>query len=134
VQLCELPFWASDEDLERLGNDLEQVVEPARSIAKYAAAPSASGKTASGLVGFLASAERDEATSFTHYLYLASDNNHFKNFNLRRSSLADDEDDAKAQGAAFALECLTRLLDAQPGPHLVTADPNLRRQKKPTRL
>jgi len=116
VRLCELPFWASDEDLERLGNDLERDIHPARSTAKYAAAPRSSGKTASGLVGFLASAEREEATSFTHYLYMAFDNNGENRFEIKdETKLSGNVVAAKEQGAAFALECLKRLFEAETG-------------------
>ena len=67
-RLCDFPFWAKDEDVDFMVEVLEgneTVVPGARAYVIYAAAPTQSGKTASALVGFLASAEKyKEETNF----------------------------------------------------------------------
>ena len=127
MRLFELPFWAKDESIERMARRLEAKSPTKRPVVKYVAAPSTTGKTASVLVGVLASAENyDESSledkdSFSHYLYLAFRNNGDKDFRFQEETLSDSEGTAERQGAAFALECLERLFNADPGPHRLKA-------------
>ena len=124
VRLCDLPFWAKKEDIEYMAKRLERRESLARAFVKYAAAPSGSGKTASVLVGFLASAKRGDKDSFTHYLYLAFANNNGTIFGMKdETKLSRSVIIAKKQGAAFALECLReRLFDTDPGPKEIDLD------------
>ena len=116
LRLCDLPFWAKDDDVAFTVEQLEHRDAKRRDLVKYAAAPSASGKTSTGLVAFLASVEKDEETSFTHYLYLAFENNNNENFGVADTrKLSDNENVAEGQGAVFAVECLKRLLAAKKG-------------------
>jgi len=117
VRLCELPYWVIDKDLERMANDLERrAPTPSRTVVKYTAAPRSSGKTASALPAFLASALKYEDSSFTHYLYMAFDNNGENNFEIKdEMKLAGSKEKAQKQGSAFALECLKHLSEAGTG-------------------
>uniref|UniRef100_A0A0G4HRE0 Uncharacterized protein n=1 Tax=Chromera velia CCMP2878 TaxID=1169474 RepID=A0A0G4HRE0_9ALVE len=87
---------------------------------KYVCAPGCSGKTSSVLPAFLAS------DSFTHYLYIAFDNNERWTFGLsEKTPLLDERESAKEQGAKFAVECMRILLEEpdRTGPHEVPVGP-----------
>ena len=119
-KLGEFPFWASQDEIDTMAAQLETTKARIRSLVKYLAAPPASGKTSSVLVGFLASAERCTEKSLTHYFYLAFANNGFNNFCFRQADLSDDVEVAEAQGTAFIFECLKLLLNANLGEHVVS--------------
>jgi len=76
---------------------------------KYMCSPGGSGKSSSVLPAFLAGARPSRTAPFTHYLYLAFDNNNKRFFRLdgNPSTYAQK---AEAQGAAFILECVKKLL------------------------
>ena len=78
---------------------------------KYFAAPPSSGKTCSILPAFLRSAEREGG--FTHYIYIAFDNNENRIF--KASPFEPDRDlvVANRQGAAFITKCLENILNDQ---------------------
>ena len=82
-----------------------------RSFVKYIAAPPSSGKTSAILSAFLKSAEGDGG--FTHYFYLAFDNN---NHNFYR--LSHDQEVSKklaeSQGASFVFSCVKCLFEESP--------------------
>ena len=64
-----------------------------RAYVKYAAAPTQSGKTASALVGFLASAKKNKTTSFTYCPFANTNRSIFKLG--KRSRLSQDVDVAE---------------------------------------
>jgi hypothetical protein len=91
-----------------------------RALAHYVCSPSKTGKTTSILPAFL------ESDYFTHYLYLAFENNAEQKFVLREWEPSANMLVAEEQGAAFAVECrladCVRILLEQPdkkGPHKV---------------
>ena len=67
IRLCDLGFWAKDDDVDAMAMALELKSPKAEAIVKYVAGPPSSGKTSSILVAFLASAKMGR---LTHYLYL----------------------------------------------------------------
>ena len=109
-KLYELPYYTNEKDLDMLVKKLEEPPERRRDI-KYFAAPPSSGKTCSVLPAFLRSAQKKEG--FTHYLYIAFDNNENRNF--KASPFEPDRDLVVAfrQGAAFITKCLENILDDQ---------------------
>ena len=72
LPLYTLPYWACENDITLLAEQLERRGTQ-RSFVKYIAAPPSSGKTSAILPAFLKSAEGDGG--FMHYFYLAFDNN-----------------------------------------------------------
>ena len=114
LKLHELPYFALDDDVQSVAKQLEWHDPDHRDQVKYVCAPAASGKTTSVLPAFLES-------GFTHYLYIAFDNNNGRQFKLSPSKPIADCVSAEDQGAAFAVECLRTLL-LQPekkGPHKI---------------
>uniref|UniRef100_A0A0G4G1L1 Uncharacterized protein n=1 Tax=Chromera velia CCMP2878 TaxID=1169474 RepID=A0A0G4G1L1_9ALVE len=88
---------------------------------KYVCAPGCSGKTSSVLPAFLAS------DYFTHYLYIAFDNNESRTFGLsEKTPLLDNSFSAEEQGAKFAVECMRILLEEPDriGPYEVPVGPS----------
>ena len=76
-QLYKLPHYTNENDLDFLVKQLEEPPKSRREV-KYFAAPGKSGKTCAILPAFLRSAEKDDG--FTHYIYLAFNNNDTRNF------------------------------------------------------
>ena len=109
LRLFEQPFYAADDDLERMVNQLTRMGKERRSV-KYLAAPSASGKTSCILPAFL---KGKDMGKFTHYLYFAFDNNDGRQFYVDPFRPAEDVDVklAEKQGAAFALWIMEVLLE-----------------------
>ena len=116
VRLFQQPFYADDDDLERMVNQLaRQGIE--RCSVKYLAAPSNSGKTSCILPAFLKGVDMGE---FTHYLYFAFDNNAGRQFRVDPDRPAEDVDVGmcERQGAAFALSMMEVLLETADDPHM----------------
>uniref|UniRef100_A0A0G4I0S5 Uncharacterized protein n=1 Tax=Chromera velia CCMP2878 TaxID=1169474 RepID=A0A0G4I0S5_9ALVE len=105
LKLYKLPYWGSEEDLGKMVKMLSDDQTGNRYEIKYLCAPGRSGKTSSVLPAFLASED------FTHYLYLAFDNNGRRRFQLSNETPLLDGGYAKNQGAAFAVECMRALLE-----------------------
>uniref|UniRef100_A0A0G4F848 Uncharacterized protein n=1 Tax=Chromera velia CCMP2878 TaxID=1169474 RepID=A0A0G4F848_9ALVE len=87
---------------------------------KYIYVPRCSGKTSSVLPAFLAS------DYFTHYLYIAFNNNDSRNFRLsRKTPFLNNSKSIKEQGVKFAVECMRILLEEpeQTGPYEVPVGP-----------
>ena len=109
--LYKLPYWANDKDVSDMADKLYYPRRVGggnpRNSVMYLAAPSEHGKTASILPAFLKSAEKSQ---FTHYIYLAFNNN-VENYFRVFGKIDEDEEVAKAQGAAFMLECFEILLN-----------------------
>ena len=112
LKLHELPYFGADDDVQLMAKKLY----PAKAIRNevmYVCAPAMSGKTTSVLPAFL------ESKVFTHYLYLAFDNNNDRQFKLSPHKPMDDNVCAERQGAAFAYECVRKLIQEpdKQGPH-----------------
>ena len=115
LKLHTLPYFCSDEDVTRMATQLEQAPPSnVRDSVKYVCAPSGSGKTCSILPAFLKS-------KFTHYLYIAFDNNNGRKFTLAPYKPSLDERKAEKQGAAFILKCVTLLLSGD-GPREISVE------------
>ena len=106
LRLYQLPYWTDDEDVEFLANQLERPTI-SRAKVKYLSAPSGSGKTSCILPAFLKSTRNEDG--FTHYLYLAFNNNAN---NFFRTSTEVNKSIALEQGASFIFECLKILLES----------------------
>ena len=111
-KLYELPHYTKEQDLDILVKKLEElpiVIQSTRIVVKYFAAPGASGKTCAVLPAFLRSAEKKGG--FTHYIYLAFDNNNRRNFKAFPNKPDDDNLIAYNQGATFIVNCLEKMLN-----------------------
>ena len=76
-KLYKLPHWVPNEkDLDILANKIAEQDDNTRASVKYLAAPGA-GKTCAVLPAFLRCAERH---GFTHYIYIAFNNNEKRTF------------------------------------------------------
>ena len=120
IKLHELPYFGSNEDVKFMASQLcAKPPSPIRDLVKYVCAPPASGKTMSILPAFLES-------DFTHYLYLAFDNNKSRQFKLSPTMPDDDTDVAQRQGAVFAYECVRTLLEEpeNEGPYRIRIEPD----------
>jgi hypothetical protein len=114
LKLHELPYWGEIDEVKLMAKELQRR-RSYRALAHYVCSPSTTGKTTSILPAFL------ESDYFTHYLYLAFENNAEQKFVLREWEPSANLDVAEEQGAAFAVECVRILLE-QPdkkGPHKV---------------
>uniref|UniRef100_A0A0G4I5T1 Uncharacterized protein n=1 Tax=Chromera velia CCMP2878 TaxID=1169474 RepID=A0A0G4I5T1_9ALVE len=117
LRLYTLPYWGVEDDQEddllRLAKQLELKGDD-RKLVKSICSPTKTGKTTSVLPAFLES-------NFTHYLYLAFDNNGRRRFEVSPYTPCHDIKVAKKQGAAFAVECVRILLEKldKQGPHEV---------------
>jgi hypothetical protein len=112
LPLCEQPFWANDEDVDQMVEQLKRSGSVERGLVKYLAARSNSGKTSSVFAAFLRGLEEGK---FTHLLYIAFDNNEQRSFRVTPSNPfteqdREDRDLLELQGAAFILEVVKRLL------------------------
>ncbi len=118
LKLHELPYWGATDDVKIMADQLA-ADEDDRRLAKYVCSPSKAGKTTSIVPAFLES-------DFTHYLYLAFDNNAEKRFVLREWEPVENKLVAEKQGAAFAVECMRILLEqpGKEGPHEVPRNNN----------
>jgi len=116
LRLYHQPFYAADDDLERMVDQLTHIGKERRSV-KYLAAPSASGKTSCILPAFLKGVEMGK---FTHYLYFAFANNDGRHFHVDPFLPAEDVDVklAEKQGAAFALSIMEVLLETADYPYM----------------
>ena len=105
VKLYTLPYFAHQSDVMLMARELEKPSNErgSRTLIKYACAPSASGKTASILPAFL------KSEKFKRYLYIPFDNNNRRQFKYQ-GTVSDKDEHAINQGAAFAHECVRRLL------------------------
>jgi len=103
-RLVHFPYWAREDDLLRFVQRIEKkLVAEKRNSVFYVQAPSGRGKTACVLPAFLRS-------NFTHYLYLACDNNNGRHFRVMPDAPAASAQLAEKQGAAFALAAVKVLL------------------------
>ena len=68
LKLHELPYFGADDDVQLMAKKLYDPAKEVRKEVMYVCAPATSGKTTSVLPTFLES-------KFTHYLYIAFDNN-----------------------------------------------------------
>jgi len=123
LRLYELPYVVRREEVDFMVKKLKSLPAPARRTVKYIAAPSGSGKSACLLPAFLHG--QKSAHSFTHYLYLAFNNNCGRSFRVLHQPTADTEI-AQMQGAAFIFECLKALLENEikEWPCVINMDPN----------
>ena len=115
LPLYQLPYWTDDEDVEFFADQLRRPPKSRASV-KYLSAPSGSGKTSCILPAFLKSTHKKGG--FTHYLYLAFNNNAD---NFFRASTEVNQSIALRQGASFIFECLKILLESphKNGDHLI---------------
>jgi len=110
LPLCEQPFWANDEDVDQMVEQLKRSGSVERGLVKYLAARSNSGKTSSVFAAFLKGLEEGK---FTHLMYIAFDNNPNRSFGVTPSEPFTAQNDSgllELQGAAFILEVVKRLL------------------------
>ena len=116
LRLYHQPFYAADDDLKQMVDQLTRIGKERYSV-KYLAAPSASGKTSCILPAFL---KGENMGKFTHYLYFAFDNNEGRQFRVRPFRPAEDVDVklAEKQGAAFALSIMEVLLETADDPRM----------------
>jgi len=125
LKLCDLPFYAREPHLEENAKQLEtDIVQTTtndpRYVVAYISAKTESGKTASILPTFLNSYKSNRNRRFTHYLYMAFDNNASNNY--KAIGTADkDSDIAMEQGAVFIYECMTNLLNGKYDPSRMQA-------------
>jgi hypothetical protein len=94
-----------------MAHQLESLPLVVRTEVKYLASPGGSGKTSSILPAFLNSVEKHGTKAFTHYLYVAFDNNK-RHFRLSPPDPDPHVDTAEKQGAAFIKECVRILLES----------------------
>ena len=104
LKLHELAYFGVDSDVQLMAEKLYDPSTAYRKMVKYVCSPATSGKTTSVLPAFL------ESKFFTHYLYIAFDNNNKRQFKLSPYTPMADTDCATRQGAAFAYECVRKLL------------------------
>ena len=114
MSLYKYSYLARNKDIEYLTRRLLEFPFPARSIVNYIAAPSGSGKSACILQAFLQS--QNCKIKFTHYLYLAYDNNDKRCFTAMPHNPDSDPEVAEAQGANFMFKCLQVLLKTPDDP------------------
>jgi len=111
-RLADYPFYARKQDMELFTAQIETTSHRSRSSrppVKYIVAPSGSGKTASVAAAFITSVTEGHGC-FSHYLYMAFENN--KNNNFKASGdVSKYKNDAEKQGACFAFDCLKKLLN-----------------------
>lgn len=122
LPLYKLNYYASDYDLQRFANEIMKPPkngDQVRSWVKYITAPPSYGKTSCVLPAFL-------KTSFTHYFYIAFDNNGISNYKLDKPSLISHSPHrARMQGADFIFKCVKLFLDSPlPGPHIIECNSN----------
>ena len=112
--LCKYSYLARNKDIEYLSQQLLVFPVPVRSVVNYIAAPSGSGKSACILPAFLQSQNCE--IKFTHYLYLAFDNNDKRCFTAMPENPDRNLVVAEAQGANFVFKCLHVLLNTPDDP------------------
>ena len=108
LRLYQLPYYARREDMQQLVHQLMFTSGGTRNTVKYIASPSGSGKSSCILPAFVES--QRSSSRFTHYLYMAFDNNNKRKFVVDSKSDIIREK-APTQGAAFVLQCLKILLE-----------------------
>jgi len=128
LKLHELPYFGADDDVQFMAEKLYDTAQAFRRQVMYVCAPAASGKTTSVLPAFL------ESKFFTHYLYIAFDNNNDRQFQLSPYKPMDDTSCAEEQGAAFAYECVRKLVQEpdKQGPHKIKIEVDGKRRELPT--
>ena len=128
LKLHELPYFGTDDDVKVMAEKLYDPKTAVRKLVRYVCAPATSGKTTCVLPAFL------ESKFCTHYLYIAFDNNNKRQFKLSPYKPMDDTDCAERQGAAFAYECVRKLIkepDKQ-GPHNIEIEVDDESRELPT--
>ena len=113
-KLYKLPYYTNKIDLDFLVKKLEE--PKSRRDVKYFAAPGKSGKTSAVLPAFLRSAEKKNG--FTHYLYIAFDNNDSRTFTAYPDEPSKIQVRAKNQGADVIYNCVKILLNDEPPPQI----------------
>ena len=126
LELYKLPYYVINEDLDTMVTNL---LEPQsnRTVIKYLAAPSGYGKTSSVLQAFLRSTDGDEG--FTHYFYLAFNNNAD---NYYRVDDTLEPSHPLDQGANFIYDCVVHHLSFPlPTSYFTPEQSQLFRTRKP---
>jgi len=109
VVLYSCPYWVNEDDLSTMANQLE--MDPVdRDRVKYVVAPARSGKSASILPAFLQTT--GNPNGFTHYFYLAFNNNAGNFYVPSTCDFSNDNKIAERQGGAFIVECVKHLLES----------------------
>ena len=117
-KLYELPHWIKEKDLDFVVDRLAYhptEARGARELVRYLAAPTAYGKTSLILPAFLRSTKRKDLIGFSHYVYIAFENNASRSFRFL-SELNRNCDLAKKQGGAFVVQCVETILANQEVP------------------
>mmetsp|Transcript_12098 Transcript_12098/g.35058 ORF Transcript_12098/g.35058 Transcript_12098/m.35058 type:complete len:881 (+) Transcript_12098:116-2758(+) len=116
IKLCDVPFYATDDSIDVLTKQLEDIILPIRGIPRFAvaylSARTRSGKTSSILPVFLNSYTSNRMRRFTHYLYMAFNNNAANNFSATGKA-SRVSDIAEQQGALFIYKCVAKLLEGE---------------------
>ena len=102
-KLYKLPHWIKEKDLDIVVDRLVKNLETTRSgreLVRYLAAPTAYGKTSLILPAFLRSTKRKDLIGFSHYIYIAFENNASRTFSFY-SQLNNNNALAEKQGGAF---------------------------------
>eukprot|EP01035_Chromulina_nebulosa_P023356 gene23356-30266_t len=130
-----LPYYVREESLRDCAENLMRFPEVRgnliRTVVRYIAVPSGSGKTACVLPVFL-------RTALTQYIYISFTNNNFQNFELfSENSISNNPKKAAQQGAAFMFQCIKSRLESLSGPHrieLTESPPGIAETKGALRL
>ena len=117
IPLYTLPYYVREESLRDCAEGLLRPPEVGenliRTVVRYIAAPSGSGKTTCVLPVFL-------RTPLTHYIYISFTNNNFQHFELfSENSISNNPKKAAQQGAAFMFQCIKSRLESLSGPHRI---------------
>ena len=105
VKLVTVPFFAREEDMKRMVARLEGEKGgnmQARSLVRYACGQSGAGKTSSICPAFLYSAKSESSNRFSHYLYLAFENNKTNRFEARGlKNVSEEKKDGGSPRSCF---------------------------------
>eukprot|EP00538_Stauroneis_constricta_P006229 CAMPEP_0119556488 /NCGR_PEP_ID=MMETSP1352-20130426/8422_1 /TAXON_ID=265584 /ORGANISM="Stauroneis constricta, Strain CCMP1120" /LENGTH=751 /DNA_ID=CAMNT_0007603451 /DNA_START=1121 /DNA_END=3373 /DNA_ORIENTATION=- len=109
--LAEFPYWAKEEDLQRILDRLRKRMYGAKHSLGYIVAQARAGKSSCVIPAFLLSTKAASADEqYTHYVYLTFDKTRSSHFKSQEYSNGRNTSRADEHGAAFVLDVLKRNL------------------------